>query len=101
MVAESRHHPYGVERWRRGTFPTDYRYTGQRREEGLGLYLMGARWYDPALSRWLSVDTLVPGEGEPQALNRYSYVLGNPLGYIDPLGHDLEQVYYDSHLDNR
>ncbi len=48
---------------------------------------MGARWYDPALSRWLSADTLVPGEGNPQALNRYSYVLGNPLRYIDPSGH--------------
>ncbi len=43
VVAESRHHPYGTERWRSGTFPTDYRYTGQRREEGLGLYRMGAR----------------------------------------------------------
>ncbi len=83
VVAESRHHPYGVERWRSGTFPTDYRYTGQRQEKGLGLYRMGARWY----SRWLSADTLVPGAWEPQALNRYSYVLGNPLRYIDPSGH--------------
>ncbi len=41
-----------------------YRYTGQRQEEGLGLYRMGARWYDPALSRWLSADTLVPGAAE-------------------------------------
>ncbi len=87
VVAESRHHPYGTERRRSGTFPTDYRYTGQRREEGLGLYRMGARWYDPALSRWLSADTLVPGEGEPQSLNRYSWVLGNPLKWVDPTGH--------------
>jgi hypothetical protein len=32
-VAESRHYPYGEERWRwpqEGTFPTDYRFTGQR-----------------------------------------------------------------------
>ena len=50
---------------------------------------MGARWYDPALSRWLSADTLVPEAGNPQALNRYSYVLGNPLLFIDPSGHDL------------
>ncbi len=50
VVAESRHHPYGTERWCSGTFPTDYRYNGQRREEGLGLYRMGARWYDPG--RW-------------------------------------------------
>ena len=51
-VAESRHYPYGEERWRwpqEGTFPTEYRFTGQRQDSGLGLYFMGARQYDPAL----------------------------------------------------
>jgi RHS repeat-associated protein len=64
VVAESRHYPYGEERWRwpqEGTFPTEYRFTGQRSESGLGLIHMGARRYDPALGRWLSADTLVPG----------------------------------------
>jgi len=86
-VTESRYFPYGSQRWTAdGTLPTDYRFTGARQESGLGLYQMGARWYDPALSRWLSADTLVPEGGNPQALNRYSYVLGNPLRYTDPLG---------------
>ena len=30
----------------------------------------------------------MPGYANPQALNRYSYVLGNPLKYIDPSGHN-------------
>ena len=33
VVAESRHFPYGEERWRwpqEGTFPADYRFTGQK-----------------------------------------------------------------------
>jgi len=29
----------------------------------------------------------VPQAGNPQAFNRYSYVLGNPLRYTDPSGH--------------
>jgi hypothetical protein len=29
----------------------------------------------------------VPEPGNPQALNRYSYVLNNPLRYTDPMGH--------------
>jgi RHS repeat-associated protein len=89
-VAESRHFPYGGERWRwpeDSTFPTDYRFTGQRWEQPLGIYTMGARWYDPALGRWLSGDTLVPEPGNPQAFNRYSFVRGNPLRYRDPSGH--------------
>jgi hypothetical protein len=31
----------------------------------------------------------VPGISNPQALNRYSYVLGNPLRYTDPSGHEI------------
>jgi hypothetical protein len=48
---------------------------------------MGARWYDPYLARWLSADTLVPDPANPQSLNRYTWVLGNPLKYRDPSGH--------------
>ncbi len=49
------------------------------------LCIMGpGRRYDPALGRFLSADTVVPGAGHPQALNRFSYVLNNPLRYTDP-----------------
>jgi len=34
----------------------------------------------------------VPEPGNPQALNRYAYVLNNPLRYVDPTGH-YEQEY--------
>ena len=39
------------------------------------------------LGRFISADTIVPGAGNPQAFNRYMYVLGNPLGMVDPSGH--------------
>jgi RHS repeat-associated protein len=89
-VAESRHYPYGEERWRwpeEGTFPTDYRFTGQRSDTGLGLIHMGARRYDPALGRWISADTLVLEPGSSQSYNRYAYVRNSPLVNVDPTGH--------------
>jgi len=46
-----------------------------------------ARSYSPALGRFISADTIVPRAGNPQALNRYMYVLGNVLRLIDPSGH--------------
>jgi len=86
-VGQQRYHPYGTGRPTDTALPTDYRFTGQRREGTIGLYDYGARFYDPLLGRFLSADTVVPEPGNPQALNRYSYVLNNPLKYTDPSGH--------------
>jgi RHS repeat-associated protein len=61
-------------------------FTGQRFEQGLGLYDYGARWYDPELGRFLQPDPIVPQPFDPQSLNRTSYVLNNPLARIDPSG---------------
>jgi hypothetical protein len=44
----------------------------------------------PYINRFLQPDTIVPGAANPQAWNRYSYVLGNPLKYTDPTGHIQE-----------
>ncbi len=70
------------------TLPTDRKFIGQRSEEaGLGsLYGYGARFYSPALGRFLSADTIVPQPGNPQSLNRYPYVRNNPLRLVDPSG---------------
>jgi hypothetical protein len=41
----------------------------------------------PYINRFVSADTIVPNPTNSQALNRYSYVLNNPLRYTDPTGH--------------
>jgi hypothetical protein len=46
----------------------------------------------------LSGDTIVPSYANPQSLNRYSYVLNNPLRYTDPTGHRACEKYGDSCL---
>ncbi len=38
------------------------------------------------MGRFVQPDTIVPDPGDPQALNRYSYVLNNPVRFIDPTG---------------
>jgi len=88
-MSEMCYYPYGeVRPGLEGTgLPTDRRFTGQRREAGLGLYDYGARYYDPALGRFVSADMVVPEPGNPQTLNRYAYTLNNPVRYTDPSGH--------------
>ncbi len=90
-VSEQRYKPYGEVRWASGAgMPTDFTFTSQR--AGPAGYVGSltdyvARFYSPALGRFVSADTIVPGAGNPQAFNRYMYVLGNPLGRTDPSGH--------------
>jgi RHS repeat-associated protein len=86
-VAQARHLPYGQERWTDSPAQTDFTFTGQRADNYTHLIEMGARWYDPYLNRWISADTIVPQPGDPQSLNRYSYVHNNALRYVDPSGH--------------
>jgi RHS repeat-associated protein len=87
----TRYWPYGTTR--SGGVGTAYQFTGQRREAALGLYFYNARWYDPLLGRFVQPDPLVPEPGNPQALNRYSYVLENPIKYRDPTGHWIETAW--------
>ena len=51
----------------------------------------GARYYDANVGRFLTVDTVVPGDGaDPMGFNRYAYARNNPIKYTDPTGHLFE-----------
>jgi RHS repeat-associated protein len=83
--------PYGAQRTTEGSaLPTDYTFTGQKSDDSTGLMFYGARYYDPALGRFTQPDTIVPNLGDPQSLNRYSYVQNNPVRYTDPTGHMMD-----------
>lgn len=60
-------------------------YTGHQQLDPVGLVHMKGRLYDPALARFIQADPMT--EADPtQGLNRYSYVLNNPLSVTDPTG---------------
>ncbi len=61
------------------------------REAGWRCLDTNLRYYDPTLARFIQPDTIVPEPGNPQALNRYAYVLNNPLRYNGPSGHRLSE----------
>jgi RHS repeat-associated protein len=79
--------PYGRTRASYGPTDVHHKFTGQELDDSTGLYHYNARYYDPALGRFLSADTIVPDPANPQSLNRYAYARNNPLVYSDPSGH--------------
>jgi RHS repeat-associated protein len=72
---------------------TAFGYTGQRGLEASGLMDYKARFYDPSLNRFLQPDSIVPGAGNPQAWNRYTYALNSPIVFRDPSGHCVKASY--------
>ncbi len=87
LVSSKLYTAFGETRTSTGMTASDYLYTGQREESEIGLYFYHARFYDVALARFISADTIVPQPGDPLAWDRYSYVKNNPLSYTDPSGH--------------
>ncbi len=76
--------PYG---WGYGvSSTTDMLFTGHERNGSAGSDYMHARQYHSELGRFLSVDPLQGSPVQPQSLNRYAYVQGNPMNFVDPTG---------------
>ena len=51
-----------------------------------GLTYMQARYYDPVIGRFLSIDPVNFSPGRPDMFNRYAYVANDPVNMVDPDG---------------
>jgi len=77
-----------------GSEATELHFTGKERDAESGLDYFGTRYYGSSMGRMMSPDWSAKAEpvpyaklDNPQSLNLYSYVLNNPLRFIDPDGH--------------
>ncbi len=67
-------------------------YTWQIALGAMGLNDMNGRVQDAVTGRFISPDPYVSNPTFTQSWNRYSYVMNNPLSYIDPSGFDATCV---------
>ena len=63
-----------------------YGFTGQENDADTELMYYGARYYSPEYRVFVQPDSMIPDPYNPQYLNRYAYVLNNPVKYTDPTG---------------
>lgn len=81
FVRREEFYPYGGTSF--GSFARKrYRFTGKERDEESGLAYHRARYYAPALSRWVSADPA----GAVDGLNLYCYGRNNPVRFFDHSG---------------
>ena len=64
---------------------TTHGFTGHEHVDALNVIHMNGRVYDPQIGRMLQPDPLA--DGTNQGLNRYTYVVNNPLSLTDPSGY--------------
>ncbi len=71
-----------------------YLYTGEQYDLNAGFYYLRARFYNPSLGRFHTMDTWMGRQFEPVTLHKYLYGNANPVMYSDPTGNLslLEQV---------
>ncbi|MGJ8564893.1 MAG: RHS repeat-associated core domain-containing protein [Alphaproteobacteria bacterium] len=62
-------------------------FTGHIKDSATGLSYMQARYYDPVIGRFLSIDPVTfMDTGNPGYFNRYAYTMNDPINLIDPDG---------------
>jgi RHS repeat-associated protein len=64
-------------------------FTGHLKDSNTGLNYMQARYYDPVMGRFLSIDPVTfLDTGDTSQFNRYVYASNDPINRFDPNGED-------------
>ncbi len=70
-----------------------FRYRGYYRDSESGFYYLGSRYYDPAIGRFINVDSSVNANGDIIGFNMYAYCSNNPIMYVDNSGRFIISIF--------
>ena len=84
MLQQDDYYPFGLEINTLTSSPkNEYLYNKKELQEEIQQYDYGARFYDPVIARWNSIDPL---SETSRRWTPYNYVYNNPVRFIDPDG---------------
>jgi RHS repeat-associated protein len=82
-------HAYSAYGLASSTAGTAFQFAGRRVDPETGLYYNRARYYSPALGRFLQTDPI----GTAGGINIYAYVMNDPTDRVDPQGTNGSSLY--------
>ena len=80
---------FGVEKNIDDSDTNAFRYCGEYYDAETGTIYLRARYYDPAIGRFISRDSVTGKNADPLSLNLYTYCHNNPVYFYDPSGHSV------------
>jgi RHS repeat-associated protein len=80
--------PFGVLLEADGSGASEFGYTGEQADGSTGLVFLRARYYDPAVGRFLAKDPFPGFAQRPATLHSYAYVTNNPINRADASGYN-------------
>ena len=78
--------PWGEIRNETETVDNPIKYAGEYYDDELDMIYLRARYYNPQIGRFTSLDIEEGKISNPLDMNRYVYCINNPIKYIDPTG---------------
>ena len=96
VAATTTYDPYGNVLNQSGESNTAYGYTGEQQDSATGLQYLRARYYNPTQHSFMGRDPWRGNMSNPQSMNGWSYVEGNPTNLIDPTGQTAFRAAYCS-----
>jgi RHS repeat-associated protein len=72
-----------------GADQSGFAFTGREWDREIDLYYYRARYYNPRTGRFVAEDPM----GFRAGINFYAYALGDPVGFIDPMGLEVQVCY--------
>lgn len=87
LISYEEYHPYGTTAFQTRDSVSEvslkrYRYSGKERDDEMGLYYFGARYFSPGIGIWISADPA----GTVDGTNLFVFVRRNPICQTDRVG---------------
>ncbi len=73
--------------------PNEFFYDAEQLDPNTGFVNLRARWMNPGIGRFQTMDSFEGDQEDPPSLHKYYFTSNNPINEVDPTGHDSKDYW--------